>query len=274
MIKTFSIIQPSKRRMEPLISFLILRFPYFLEALFFVAESGFGMVDFVVLLVVPGFVVGVVPGFVVGVVPGFVVGVVPAFVVGVVPAFVVGFFVDVKRLNTSPDAPLVTVGAFGSSDEVDFRVVVIVLLVVVDPRGVTIFVVVVDRVVVVEGVRFLTSLVLVVRGTVDDGVLGDAEERGVVVDVVGVVFKVEVLLGATPLVVIVLVVVIDLGVVVVLVVVRGVASLVVVVFVPYNLEYTSPDRSRVIFGCDGVRTMGELLFGAREVLFFVVVVVP
>jgi len=225
------------------------------------------------------------------------------FVVGVVlfdvaPVLGVGDFfvvvVSVKRSKTPPVAVrvvVVLVVVVGSSaDAVGFRLdTVEVLVAAVAPLGVAALVVVF----VVDGVvRFLTSLFdrgvvgavrvvfIVVRGVVvvDRGAVvvdrGTASRRVVVVVVV-------LFLGVAPPLTVDCVVVVDLSVddrvvpptlvVVVLVVVEP-ARVVDVVFVPYNREYTSPDRSRVIFGCEGVRTIG-VPSGASEVRFFVVVVV-
>ena len=239
------------------------RFPdvYFL-ALFF--GSGFGIVDFVVLFdVVPDF--GVDDFFVVVVVvnrsktPPVAVRVVVVFVVVVVSsADALGFWLDTVEVLVADVGPL------GVAD----LVVDVVLLVV-------------------EGVvRFLTSLfdrgvvgAVVVVFVVERGVV-DVVDRGVVSRRVVVVVVVLLLGVAPPLMEDRVVVVVDLTVddrgvpaLVVVVVFVAVAPLVVdVVFVPYNREYTSPDFSRVIFGCDGVRTIG-VPSGASDVLFFVVVVV-
>lgn len=251
-------------------------FPQFPDFVYFLAPffgSGLGIVDFVLFDAAP--------------------------VLGVGDFFVV--VVSVKRSNTPPVAVrvvvvfVVVVVVESSADALGFRLdAVEVLVAAVAPLGVAALVVV-DVVFVVDGVvRFLTSLFdrgvvgavrvvfIVVRGVVvvDRGAVvvvdrGTVSRRVVVVVVV-------LFLGVAPPLTVDRVVVVDLRVddrvvpptlVVVVFVVVEPARVVDVVFdVPYNREYTSPDRSRVIFGCEGVRTIG-VPSGAREVRFFVVVVV-
>lgn len=249
-------------------------FPRFYYVVYFLAPffgSGLGIVDFVLFDVAP--------------------------VLGVGDFFVV--VVIVKRSKTPPVAVRVVVVFVvvveSSADALGFRLdAVEVFVAAVAPLGVAALVVV-DVVFVVDGVvRFLTSLFdrgvvgavrvafIVVRGAVvvDRGAVvvvdrGTVSRRVVVVVVV-------LFLGVAPPLTVDRVVVVDLRVddrvvpptlVVVVFVVVEPARVVDVVFdVPYNREYTSPDRSRVIFGCEGVRTIG-VPSGASEVRFFVVVVV-